>query len=461
MHSSILAVTTFCVCFAVSVLCAVTLAERNDRKAVVLFAVAGVFIACVKIWLFRQAPQWLDTPLDAQKYQLHAEALAAHWQGVPVSSRLYQLVGLSALRSEDWWLPGVDIAYSSVLGTHEWIYAAYLAVWASVAPDWPTWAAYSNGALAALFPAGAYGIARGLGSSAKVATLAGGIALVDPSAAVNGAWLLKDTLASWCVVVALWATVGLISRPRISLFFVLGASLGMLGAVRFMAMMVVLIALVPLLPVFVAQRRIALSGGLLVASLCGLFLFHLLNAFPGVESNWLRPFGLVSSILAGQADTLTASAGGGGGPVAVDSTVRDWYELVSQSPLRAIATGVARTLFAPYPWVMITDGLDFQNGVELYYPGVLLWIICLPGIFWAIWLHLRNPRLPAIFLGLVIGGCLTAYLVFMGEWSTRQRVFMLPVFFSLAAIGWVDLTQRVRSRTLHSASTFRSTDSEL
>jgi hypothetical protein len=129
---------------------------------------------------------------------------------------------------------------------------------------------------------------------------------------------------------------------------------------------------------------------------------------------------------------------------AVDDTVVDWYARLSKSPLKALATAASRTLFAPYPWVIITDGLNFRNGIELYYLGVVPWIICLPGIFWAIARAIRNPSFPAAFLGLVLGACLGAYIVFLGEWSTRQRVFMLPVFFALASIGWADLVQRLR-----------------
>lgn len=97
-----------------------------------------------------------------------------------------------------------------------------------------------------------------------------------------------------------------------------------------------------------------------------------------------------------------------------------------------------------YPWVILTDGLQFQSGIELYYLGVVLWIVCLPGIFWAVGQALRHPSFPAAFVGLVLGACLVAYILFLGEWSTRQRVFMLPIFFALAAIGWADLVRPVR-----------------
>lgn len=446
MDSTFGAAGVFTFCFVLSALCAIALAEPGDRKVAAQFVLVGLFIACLKIWLVQQTPQWLDTPLDAIKYQLNAEALAAHWHGEAVNSQLYKLDGLWKLRGQDLWAPRAYLSYSAVLGTHEWLYAAYLAVWAYITPNWPIWATYSNAVLAALFPAGAFGIARGLGSTTRVAALGGTVALIDPSAAVNGAWLLKDTLACWCVVIAIWAALAILRKPRFKLVLLLGSALGILGAVRFMGLMAVLLAILLLLPALLVRRRILTSSSLLAACLCGLCLFGTLNTVPVRSTgSFLEGTAVaLNAIALGQVETLSASRKADMASSAVDDTVVDWYARLSESPLKALATAASRTLFAPYPWVIITQGLNFRSGVELYYLGVVLWIMCLPWIFWAIAQALRNPSFPAVFLGLVLGACLGAYIVFMGEWSTRQRVFMLPVFFALAAIGWADLVQRLR-----------------
>jgi hypothetical protein len=413
-----------------------------------MFALAGLVVACLKIWLIQQTPQWLDTPLDAMKYQLHAEAMAAHWQGETVNSVRYGLDGLWELRGIRDWLPSSTLAYSTVLGTHEWVYAAYLAVWAWITPDWSTWAVYSNAALAALFPAGAFGIARGLGATTKVAALAGTLTLLDPSAAVNGAWLLKDTLACWCLIVVIWGTLAILRQPRIGLVVLFGGALGVLGAVRFLGVAAVVLAIVVLLPALLVRRRYLASSSLLTACLCGMFLFPALYSFPaaGTGTVLARPIVAVQTIISGQADTLEASRKADMASSAVDGTTVDWLARLSESPPKALATAVARTLFAPYPWVALTGGLSFHNGIELYYLGVVLWIFCLPGIFWAIGKAMRHPSFPYVFIGLVMMASLTAYVVFLGEWSTRQRVFMLPVFFALAAVGWADLVERLTRR---------------
>jgi hypothetical protein len=39
-----------------------------------------------------------------------------------------------------------------------------------------------------------------------------------------------------------------------------------------------------------------------------------------------------------------------------------------------------------------------------------------------------------------------AYITFFGEWSTRQRIFMIPLFFAFAAIGWEKIWNLLRIR---------------
>jgi len=51
----------------------------------------------------------------------------------------------------------------------------------------------------------------------------------------------------------------------------------------------------------------------------------------------------------------------------------------------------------------------------------------------------RRRRPGGFFVILFLGALLVVYTIFHGEWSTRQRVFALPIFFSLAAIGWSSL----------------------
>jgi hypothetical protein len=135
-----------------------------------------------------------------------------------------------------------------------------------------------------------------------------------------------------------------------------------------------------------------------------------------------------------------------------DDTTLRWKESLVQNPALAVVKSAAHTLFAPYPWVAISPGLTWRSFSELYYPGVVLWMICLPGIGMALWIGVQQGR-PAFWIVATFLACLlAAYTVFHGEWSTRQRVFALPAFFALAAIGWAELGQRWRQRSLSRTS---------
>lgn len=436
--------------FAMSALCSCALTQHGDRRLAVHLTMLGMMVASIKIYLIQQTSQWSDTPLDSITYQIHADAMAAHWSGQPVDAELSRLAGFLAFYDTDGlgtWFPSSSLSYSSVFGTHEWLYASYLALWKVVTPDWVSWATYSNAAMAALFPAAAFGLARILGASRSVGLLAAGLALIDPSAAVNASWLLKDTLAGWAFLATLWSGAILLrqQKPYLLLFF--ACSLALLGGVRFAALAAVLLAVVVMLPVlFVKGRRIA-ALALLVATMGGIYLFAIIDSMPSSNPLALfgQPFASVQGILAGQQDTLRTSVAESQqlapsvAPPAVDQTVVDWYSRLTDSPLTAMATAVARTLFAPYPWVVFTRGLDYHNGIELYYLGVLLWIACLPGLLMGLTVRLIRPNLEFVFFVLTVGALLCAYVLFMGEWSTRQRVFALPVLFAITAIGVADV----------------------
>jgi len=429
--------------FGITVACATMLAARADRRLVRQLTLWGLVAACAKIWLVQQAPQWHDTSPDSITYQLHAQALAAHWQGLPIDAKIHQLKGLLSFHDANGlgiWPANATLPYSAVLGTHEWLYAAYLAIWQLIASDWTAWATYSNGALAAFFPAAAFGIARCLGASARTAKFAATLALLDPSAAVNGAWLLKDTVAGWFALAAIWAAVRLIGQPHLQTVIIFAVAGGMLGAVRFAAFAAILVGVACVLPILLSKGRWAAVIHLAAATVAGLCIFSTVYALPVVSERPVvqDPLLVLGTILAAQERTLAATSD----HPAADSTVVEWRSRFLDDPLKAVTTSVARTLFAPYPWVALTHGLDYKNGIELYYPGVLLWVVCLPGIAWALVLLMQKPVEEFLFTAAVICALLGAYVIFMGEWSTRQRVFMLPVFFAFAAMGWADLRIR-------------------
>jgi hypothetical protein len=433
------ALALYLMILAVAGLAAKTLAEECDKNRILVLFFIGFFVACTKIWLVQLAPQWNDTSPDSITYQLHAQAIALHWQGQIVDAASYQLSGFlnwyKHLGSN--WGPEMGVSYAGVLGSHEWIYSAYLACWRTATENWLTWAMYSNAALAAIFPAASYGIARSLNASERVATWAAVIAFIDPLSAVNTSWLLKDTLAGFFAVCAAWAAVRLLRAPNIGTGVVMFIATALLGSVRFAGFVAILLSIAIVLPTLYSKQQRVKLVHLGLAGIASIFLFCAVYTFPKFTT--IHSFFQATTLpLRGQQQIFSRPQSAD----QADHSVVEWKEKWKSDPIKAVAISAARTLFAPYPWVAVTDGLSFKNGIELYFLGMLVWIACLPGLAWGIIISLRIPSRQVIFINSMLFAILVAYTIFFGEWSTRQRVFMLPVFFSFAAIGWCDLYGR-------------------
>lgn len=419
---------------------AASLAARADRKTVVAWCLLGLLVSCFKVWLVLQTPQWLDVSPDSRQYQLHAQALALHWQGEPVdavSHKLHGFLASWASGQDRVWEPQMDLAYTSVLGTHEWLYAATLGGWRLLTDDWFFWATYSNAALAALFPAASYGMARCLGASNRVASAAALITLFDPSASVNASWLLKDTLAGFFAVTAAWGVLRTLRAPDESAPLILFTAAAGLASVRFAGYAALIFGITIVSASLLGRAHRQALMHLSVCVLGSIVLFGALYSSPKPMTFQSL---LAATILPMRAQEATLNATEGDREE--DAAVADWQARWKENPARATIISAAHTLFAPYPWVAVTHGLSGVNSIELYYPGVILWILCLPGILWGIPLSLRHAPREGLFLACMLCALLGAYTLFLGEWSTRQRVFMLPVFYCYAAMGWHDLYLR-------------------
>lgn len=433
----------FIVLASITGLITTALAATRERKAVAAWYLLGVTAVIIKIWLIQMAPQWADVSLDSQLYKVHAEAFSLHWQDQSVDAQVYRLNGfLNGWDSSfgPLWRPDMQIPYASVFGTYEWLYAAFLGSWRLVTTDWQFWAMYSNAAFAGAFPAASFGIVRHLGGSPRVAAVAALATLIDPSIGVNAAWLLKDTLAGLFAVIAIWATLKTLRTPGWSTVLILCVAATGLSLTRFAAYAALLLSLVLLLSFFFSRISSQTISRLGIAAIGSAMFFGVFYSIPKIPT----PTMLVGAILtpvSAQKDTLVASKESN---EAYDPSVAIWHEHLTKDPIGAIFTSAARSLFAPYPWVIVSHGLSGTNGTELYYLGMPIWILCLPGILWGALICIRMPNGGGFFVACVLLALLSAYTLFLGEWSTRQRVFMLPVFFAYAAIGWNDLRSKYR-----------------
>lgn len=425
---------------------AALVASQSDpacRRQAVGWAFVGMLACLVKIALLQHAPQWLDVPWDAQKYQANAEALHLHWLGYAVDPEIYDLTGYSA----GWnnlhgplWKADAPITYTGVFGTYEWLYAAYGALWQFVAQDWVEWTIWSHAALAGIFPAGAFLLSRFLGTSQGAARLAALLVVLDPLTGTNAAWLLKDTLVAFLAVLALLAAARLKEHPRWTGAALLGIALGLLAGGRLVAYLAIVIGLVVLVVGLYRSGRRASVATLATGLILSLPILLILNVVPVQFSPSMAGKAVIQRIGA-QTQTLRAQKGDEGS----DAVVIDWRERLANDPLRAVATSVSRTLFAPYPWVMAKEGLTGSNHIELYYPGTIFWIVCLPLTAVGLLAGARRMAPESLWMLALLAALWLAYTVFLGEWSTRQRVFMIPVFFAFAALGFDTLRRRARA----------------
>lgn len=435
--------------FGLVVLTAFILAPRNERRTVVLLVMIGLVAAVSKIWVVQQMPQWHDIQPDAITYDLNAQAFAEHWSGNAAAGERYNLRGLLAFHAAGVygpdWMPGASLTFASVTGSHEWLFTGYIALWYWLGDATQASVIWSNALWAAFFPAAAFGIAHSLGASRRVSLAAAGLALLDPSAGVNASWLLKDTLAGFLALAALWALLAYQRDGGKARLFVAALTLGGLGGVRFVAFVALLIAalLISLWLLFKNEEKRGLGWVTIGVVLSAWLINGLVAQAPNfsLSGGFLKTINIIVQPFApmqGGGDVLRSSEG----DASADASVLSWKRDLAERPVYSVLRSVTRTLFAPYPWVAISPGLSWVSFSELYYPGVVLWIFCLPGIFLALARGLIRPDLGFYLNVLFLSALLAAYTIWLGEWSTRQRVFTLPAFFALASLGGASLLKR-------------------
>lgn len=451
---------------AVVMATALVLAPAAQRRLVLVLLALGILAAWAKVSVFQMTPQWRDINPDSITYDLNGRAFAAHWQGQRVDHASFQLRGLAhwhrAGLHGPYWEPDDALSYAFVVGSHEWLYAAYVGLFHWLGDARSDTVIASHVLWAAFFPAAAFGIALTLGANRRVALAAAGLALIDPNAGVNASWLLKDTLAGFLTMAVLWALLTLLVEERARrgpVMFVAVTGLAVLGGVRFVAYVgLMLAALFVALGLFYRKRAwpgLSFLGIVAVAWLCHGVIYTVPHVLKD-QNAWTEPASappasapLVTAVVQsveGANSILRANSG----EEAADSTTLAWKETLRQDWLYAAVRSVAHTLFAPYPWVAWHPGLNWRSSNELYYAGVMLWLLCLPGFFAVIFRQICTAG-PGLWLVILfLASQLAAYTIWQGEWSTRQRVFVLPAVFALAAIGWHRLVAEWRRRRTRS-----------
>lgn len=410
----------------------------------------------LKIAVVQLLPQWQDTPPDSITYWLNAKAIALHWSHLAVDAETYRLKGGSGTT----WTIDSHLAIPDVLGTRAWIYAAYIASWIHFADASRQIVILSNGLWSSFFPPAVFCIAMLLGVQRRIAVYAGLVAAVDPMTGVNAAHLLKDTITCFLFTTAIWAALILTfqSKTKIaaaSVCFVPATTvLYCLRSISFYSIMMAMIVVALLLALKRCPQRCLLIMGLIVITwitshqlaICSLSWPHISSSQHMQQQGIHHPTGagiggaFISQAgpIIGAFNSLHASNGSNG----YDPTVAAWLSSLQGSPLQALTISALRSLFAPNLLAIAKPGMNWHDAHELYYPGMILWIGCLPFLFISIrYLMARlDPAHLLILMILVIH--LAAYIVMYGEFSGRQRVLVVPICIALSALGFQIFTQR-------------------
>ena len=418
-------------------------AHPADRSATdILFSVA-LLVYTLEILLVQSLPAWSDEFPDSHRYDMNARALILHWQGQAVPAADFLLKGLLR-QGIGVWLPEADHDYGAVLGMSRYAYQFLLAgIYTLTEGSRPT-AILFNAPLLAGTAVGTYLLGLEWFGRRGSAALAAALVILDTNFAVWGSVLLRESLMELLVLLSFLSAVRLLkARDRRWLWLERlsgAAALSLLAMVRFNAAAALLLALGCSFvgrPGRTALKQLAI--GVLALSLLGFGALHFLpglqpaleNSLPGrlVQEN-LRIFQHGSQLLE------TAIQGKPEAGEHVNAVRQEWHEALRTQPLWLNGLkAVTRSLMGPYPWVALTHGLKGNDFYELMYPGMTLWLMCLPAFFYALW---RLPVLadPALRVWLIWWLTVAAvYIIGYGQFGGRERMMAMPLLWLFAAEG--------------------------
>ncbi len=198
---------------AAVVLCLLlSLSERARWKPTMFLFLGGLALRVVEIMFIQTLPNYADVPPDTMLYDFNAQALVDHWRGLEVVAEDYYLLGLAALQNA--WLPTDWFGYASVFGSRSFLYQVYVGAFYLLAGPQQTTVILSNTVLLAALAPAVYNMSNLLFDSRRIGILAASLVLADPNFAAVGAFLLRDSLITLLMAIALWMTVLVIRKPR-------------------------------------------------------------------------------------------------------------------------------------------------------------------------------------------------------------------------------------------------------
>ncbi len=428
------------------------------RPALLLFGFGTLWFA-LTILFVQQFPQAAASNPDSLLYDLQSRALDLHWHGRTVPTEPFGILPFEnpdGSRAFEFWRPGDGWGLGMVMGTSHFAYQVYVAALYFLADVPPQGVILSHAALLGALPILAFGIAARLFTGRPgVPMLAALLVMLDLNFSVSAAWLLKDTLVTWATALAVLGSIDLVhGRARPAASAVIVTALIVLAVSRVHVFYVLIFLIFSwsvlqwprtgkrrMLPVVVIFMAWAGAGASLISDFTKPASDLVLQASTTPLSA-LKGFQHVmgASFQAALVPPTLSTEGGGAFSEqrcakegAVDGVVCDFQASLREAPFWTLTRSAARTLFAPYPWVAIHPGLTWESLTELYYPGTLLWISLLPFFALGVALSPRGHG-SGLVLALATIICLI-YIAVLGEFSTRQRQFLMPILVPFSAWG--------------------------
>jgi hypothetical protein len=417
-------------------------ANPVDRPVTELLFALALLVYTLEIFLVQSLPAWSDEFPDSHRYDVNARALILHWRGQTVPAADFLLKGLLR-QGIDAWLPDADYDYATVLGMGRYAYQLLLAGIYAMTDGSRMTAILANVPLLAGMAAGVYLLSLDVFGRRAGAGLAALLVILDTNFAVWGSVLLRESLMEFLVVLSFLSGVRLL-KPRDRRWRELlpgGIALSLLAMVRFNAAGALLVAW-GCAAVFSRPRRSTLTRFAIGAIVLALVGYAAPRFVPGLESTLENslPARIIQENLRilQQGGQILESAVQGRQDAGerVNDVRREWHDALRTQPLWLNALkAITRTLMGPYPWVALTHGIKGDDFYELMYPGMTLWLLCLPAFFHAIRrLPVVGDPVPRFFLVWWVTVA-SIYIVGYGQFGGRERMMAMPLLWTFAAEG--------------------------
>lgn len=441
-------------------------AKRQEWRAVCNLYVVALIWFTIAIFVVRTLPQAALAPSD--NHERLASAIVEHWKGETVRRDEFPLPWLIKWNRD--WTPDDNVPLGYVLGTWNYFYSIYLATIFYFGGYHDNNVYLSQAVVLAGMPPIVYQLSNLLFNRRSVSLVAVVLAFLDTNFPVMGAVLFKEALLCFLApFIAYLALLSVKSDSPMHVRALLALVSTTMSILRYQVTVTLWFAMVVVSSWPAVYRSVKPKS--VWANLVAWYIVSSILLVPPwtwgdhngfsiglkevITTNFLPlEGGLVQMVLSSNVKDEGLSASIKEIPrykgTYADPSTSEWLQLLKERPLFALVRSIVRTVFAPYPWVAIRDGMPGKSFYELFYPGVPLWCLGLPFLLYGVW-RLRQGRATSevLILTIWVSTSIVGYLVYYGEFSSRQRVHLMPVLWIFIAFGIVEFFRDVRTRRLN------------